>query len=97
MSKKLNKDDIARLRADFWAAPTNALLDRKTIAAGINFSVAWLEYKATAGGGIPFRKCGRLCFYTKFDVLDWLSKNSIYVRSTSEYLHQEAEEKTTEN
>lgn len=73
------------LREDFYAAPNEALLDRKTVAAGIGFSLAWMEIKAVTGGGIPFLKVGRRCLYRKSDVLAWLETNGKKVGSTSEY------------
>ena len=42
---------IADLRADFWRAPDESLLDRKTTAAGMGYTVGWLEFVATNGGG----------------------------------------------
>jgi hypothetical protein len=56
---------VAELRAEFWNAPDDALLDRKTVAAGIHRSIGWMELKAIHGGGIPFYKCGRRCLYRK--------------------------------
>ena len=73
------------LRTEFWEAPIDALLDRKTIAAGLNRSMGWMELKATTGGGVPFYKCGRRCLYRKYDALQWLETHSKMVRSTSEY------------
>ena len=40
----------ADLRVEFWAAPDAALLDRKTAAAGLGYTVGWLEWAATQGG-----------------------------------------------
>jgi hypothetical protein len=73
------------LRAEFWPAPLDALFDRSTVAAALNRSNAWLEMKATAGGGPPFLKFGRRVLYRKRDVLAWLDKNSISASSTSSY------------
>lgn len=73
------------LRAEFWAASPDTLLDRKTIAAGILRSLGWMELMAVKGGGIPFLKCGRRCLYKKADALAWLEANSQRVSSTSEY------------
>lgn len=84
--KKSNSNNVSnRLRIEFWEAPTDALLNRKTIAAGLNRSMGWMELKATSGGGVPFYKCGRQCLYRKSDALKWLEDNSKMVASTSEY------------
>ena len=37
----------ADLRAEFWRAPDEALLDRKTAAAGLGYTVGWLEWVAS--------------------------------------------------
>lgn len=47
---------IADLRAEFWRAPDESLLDRKTTAAGMGYTVGWLEFVATNGGGPVLRK-----------------------------------------
>lgn len=76
---------ISELRTEFWEAPNCALLDRQTTAAGVGYSLGWMELKAIHGGGIPFLKCGRRCLYRKSDTLAWLEANSKRVQSTSEY------------
>jgi predicted DNA-binding transcriptional regulator AlpA len=75
---------VAELRADFWRAPVEALLDRKTAAAGLGYTVGWLEWVATHGGGPVLTKLGRSVRYRKADVLAWLEANSRRIRSTSE-------------
>jgi hypothetical protein len=86
MSKgKVQKRTIAELRAEFWSAPDNAELPREVTAAGICRSIGWMEWKAIAGDGIPYRKVGRRVLYCKTDVLAWLEANSQRVHSTSEY------------
>ena len=87
MGKQLikHKQTTSDLRNNFWNAPTDALLDRETTAAGIVRSRGWMELKAVTGGGIPFLKCGRRCLYRKSDTLCWLQTNSKLVYSTSEY------------
>jgi hypothetical protein len=82
------KDKIktdADLRSEFWSAPDQALLSRKVTAAGICRSVAWLQLKATEGGGIPYLKNGKYVLYRKSDTLAWLKASSQLVTSTSEY------------
>jgi hypothetical protein len=76
---------IPDLRNDFWKSPDDALLDRRTTAAGLIRSNAWMELKATTGGGPPFLKCGRRVLYRKRDVLAWLEANSLQASSTSAY------------
>lgn len=66
----------AELCADFWRAPDEALLNRKTAAAGLGFTVGWLEWAATHGGGPMLTKIGRSVRYRKADVLAWLDANS---------------------
>lgn len=73
------------LRQEFWSAPPEALLNRKTVAAGIVRSLGWMELKALTGGGVPYLKCGRRCLYRKSDALQWLELHSKRVHSTSEY------------
>ena len=74
----------ADLRADFWRAPDESLLDRKTTAAGMGYTVGWLESVATNGGGPVLTKIGRSVRYRKSDVLAWLKANSRRIRSTAE-------------
>lgn len=88
MSKRVSLNitkSPSELRTEFWDAPQEALLDRKTTAAGIGYSLGWIEIKANTGGGIPYLKCGRRCLYRKSDTLEWLASNSKRVQSTSEY------------
>jgi predicted DNA-binding transcriptional regulator AlpA len=76
--------NAADLRAEFWAAPSEALLDRKTAAAGLGYTVSWLEWAATYGSGPVLTKLGRSVRYRKSDVLAWLEANSRRIRSTAE-------------
>lgn len=78
------RTSIADLRADFWRAPDESLLDRKTTAAGMGYTVGWLEFVATNGGGPVLTKIGRSVRYRKSDVLAWLKANSRRIRSTAE-------------
>lgn len=72
------------LSVAFWTAPNEALLPRPTTAAGIGYSVSWLELKATHGGGPRMIKIGRRVLYRKSDVLAWLEINSRTISHTSE-------------
>lgn len=80
----LTKSSPQELSAAFWSAPNEALLPRPVTAAGIGFSVSWLESKATHGGGPRMTKIGRRVMYRKSDVLAWLDANSMTVSHTSE-------------
>src|SRR5262245_40789404 len=80
----LNKT-VTELRKEFWNAPLEALLDRRTIGAGIMRSKGWMELRALKGGGVPYLKCGRRCMYRKADALKWLEENSQRVDSTCDY------------
>ena len=81
----------AELRAEFWRAPDEALLDRKTTAVGLGYTVGWLEWVATHGGGPVLTKIGRSVRYRKADVLAWLKAHSRRIHSTAELArHREA-------
>lgn len=82
--QRSQRTSIADLRADFWRAPDESLLDRKTTAAGMGYTVGWLEFVATNGGGPVLTKIGRSVRYRKSDVLAWLKANSRRIRSTAE-------------
>ena len=87
MPKRARTSHIAStadLRAEFWQAPVEALLDRKPAAAGIGHTVGWLELSATHGGGPIRTKIGRTGRYRKADVLAWLEANSRRIERTSE-------------
>ena len=80
---------VAELRVDFWRAPDEALLDRKTAAAGMGYTVGWLEWTATHGGGPILTKIGRRVRYRKSDVLAWLAANSRRIERTSDLVQRE--------
>ena len=82
--KPVRVPSTAELRADFWRAPAEALLNRKTAAAGMGYTVGWLEWAATHGGGPILTKIGRNVRYRKADVLARLEAHCRRVRSTSE-------------
>ena len=87
MPKRARTSHIAStadLRAEFWRAPNESLLNRKTTAAGMGYTVGWLESVATNGGGPILTKIGRSVRYRKSDVLAWLNANSRRIRSTAE-------------
>jgi len=74
----------ADLRNEFWRAPDQALLNRQTTAVGLGYTVGWLEWAATHGGGPVLTKIGRSARYRKSDVLAWLQANSRRISSTAE-------------
>lgn len=76
--------DLALLRTLYARADLGELLPRSIVAAGIGYSVSWLEQKAYHGGGPPMVKIGRRCLYYKQAVEDWLLANSRSIRHTSE-------------
>ena len=73
-----------KTRAEFWRAPIESLLDRKTAAVGMCSTVGWLEWAATNGGGPVLTKIGRSARYRKSDVLAWLDSNCRRIRSTAD-------------
>jgi hypothetical protein len=78
--------DRVSLRDLFWSAPVDAILDRRTVAAGLNRSVSWLEQLATKGGGPEYLKIGRhRVGYRKRDVVSWFDSYVIRATSTSAY------------
>jgi hypothetical protein len=79
----------ADLLAEFWRAPDQALLNRKTTAVGLGYTVGWLEWVATNGGGPVLTKIGRTVRYRKADVLAWLQANSRRISSTAELADKE--------
>ncbi len=76
---------LTELRNAFCEAHADALLDRKTVAAGLNRSVGWLEALATKGGGPAFHKVGtHRVLYRKTDVIAWFDSYARRVASTSD-------------
>ena len=80
-----HRANVAQLRDDFYNAPDDALLDRKTVAAGLNRSVSWLEKFATHGGGPTLLKVGnKSVLYRKRDVVRWFEGYVRRMNSTSQ-------------
>jgi hypothetical protein len=50
----------------------------------VGYTVGWLEWVATHGGGPTLTKIGRTVRYRKADVLAWLEANSRRIERTSE-------------
>ncbi|MBT2748288.1 MULTISPECIES: helix-turn-helix domain-containing protein [unclassified Lysobacter] len=68
----------------FWAAPDAAMLDRRTAAAGLGYTVAWLEAVAARGAGPAYTRIGRRVRYRKADVLAWLARHGERVTPSDE-------------
>lgn len=66
----------------FWTVPNEALLDRRTVAAGIGRSTKWIEMRACYGGFVDFIKAGNKCLYRKSDVIAWLEANGRRVNAS---------------
>lgn len=78
------RPEHAELRDLFWSAPDEALLDRKTVAAGLSRSTGWLELRARKGDGPIFLKVGtHRVLYKKGDVLAWFENYAKRLTSTS--------------
>jgi len=73
----------AALRQEFWQAPTEALLSRAITAAGIGYTIGWLEWAATHGGGPVMTKLGRTVRYRKADVLAWIETHGQRLHRTA--------------
>jgi hypothetical protein len=56
----------------------------------MGYTVGWLEWVATNGGGPVITKIGRSVRYRKSDVLAWLKANCRRIRSTAD-LHDGSE------
>lgn len=52
------------------------LLNQKQVSEIIGLSEAWLERKRWEGGGIPYRKLGRVVRYEERDVFAWIEAHS---------------------
>ena len=75
------QSELSRL---FWAAPDAALLDRRTAAAGLGYTVAWLEAVAGRGEGPSYTRIGRRIRYRKADVLAWLARHGERITPSDE-------------
>ncbi len=47
-AQRTQRATTADLRAEFWRAPDESLLDRKTTAAGMGYTVGWSPSPRTA-------------------------------------------------
>lgn len=79
-----DKEQLRReQRAEFYALPHDAMVDRDTVAAVRYVERQTIELEAIRGGGIPYRRVGRRALYRKADVLSWMERSGV-VRSTAE-------------
>lgn len=58
----------AALRAEFYALPDHAMVDRDTAAAALYLTRNTLEAAAVTGGGVPYIRVGRRALYKKADL-----------------------------
>lgn len=70
------------LLQEFESAPSTAMFDQNMVAAVRGCSPKTLERDRWAGGGVPFKKIGRLARYAKSDILAWIDQHAT-VTSTS--------------
>jgi lysophospholipid acyltransferase (LPLAT)-like uncharacterized protein len=78
MSGKTEPEEIRRqLRAEFYALPADAMVDRRTVAAVRYVAVQTVELEAIRGGGVPYRRVGRRALYRKADVLAWMESGEL--------------------
>ena len=77
-------ESAASLRAEFWALPDHAMVDRPTVAASLYLSGASMEALAIKGGGPPYTRVGRRALYLKADVLAWAAKTGRRVENTAQ-------------
>ena len=67
-------DTDAARRAEFWALPPEAMVDRETQAAVRYVSLSTIEAEAIRGGGVPYRRVGRRALSTKADILAFMMR-----------------------
>lgn len=64
------------LLLEFESAPSTAMFDQHMVAAIRGCSPKTIERERWSGGGVPFRKIGRLVRYSKDDILQWLNQHN---------------------
>lgn len=80
----MTTNDPSAMRAEFWGAPPEALVDRPTAAAVRYVSTATLEVEAIKGGGPPYTRIGRRALYRKSDLLAWMERTGRTVENTAQ-------------
>lgn len=89
IKSELNTSEILNIS---WAAPMMAMFDQNVVSIILQKSLASLERDRFVGGGLPFRKIGRLVRYVKQDILDWLQKSAPIICSTVQ--HSESQKRS---
>ena len=70
------------LRIEFYALPTDALIDRDTVAAVLYLKRQTVELLAIKGGGPPYSRICRRALYRKSEFLAWAAKSGRRVENT---------------
>lgn len=68
----------------FWSATDDCFFNAKTISAALDVAEQTLANWRVSGDGPKFVKKGRVLYYRKADVMDWLKGLGQPVASTSE-------------
>lgn len=76
--------DAVALRAEFWALPDDAMVDRATVAAARYVGTDTMEADAIRGGGVPYTRIGRRALYRKADVIAWMAEAGRRVENTAQ-------------
>ena len=74
----------AALRAEFYALPPEAFIDRATVAACLYVTPQMLDILAIKGGGPKYTRIGRRALYCKAEVLAWAAATGRTVENTSQ-------------
>lgn len=76
--------DPAALRAEFYALPPEARVDRATAAAVRYVGLPTIEAEAIKGGGPPYIRVGRRALYQKAELLAWMERTGRKVENTAQ-------------
>lgn len=82
--EELTEEQKAAIKLAYWKAPEDADFEQEAIALAYGYSLSWLQFKRSHGGGPLFRKIGRKVLYKKRDVVAYFDTQT--VRSTSQYV-----------
>ena len=80
----MGQAEASVLRAEFYALPPDAMVDRDTAGAAIYLTRQTMESLAIRGGGPPYVRVGRRALYCKGDLLAWVSRTGRRVDNTSQ-------------
>jgi hypothetical protein len=64
----------AARRGAFWSLPSDAMVDRETVAAVLHVALQTLEMRAIRGGGPVYRRVGKRALYRVGDVRDFMNR-----------------------